>query len=183
MLFVRNCMIQSARSMWAARSAGVALSSRRREMRMSRCGKVKIFCCQSLKASMSGKTMIFLPLRELRRSDVSPDLPPVASHRYWGIIAEQMMAVFSDSTRAMVLSGCWGRRCSPKRHWVSCQSGGSCFLLLSIEWSQLILPGLLGSLILWPVAGLYCMIFPVRHWLSWSICRKMIAWSGVEARR
>ena len=47
---------------------------------------------------MSGKTMIFLPLRELRRSDVSPDLPPVASHRYWGIMAEQMMAVFSDST-------------------------------------------------------------------------------------
>ena len=42
--------------------------------------------------------MIFLPLRELRRSDVSPDLPPVASHRYWGIMAEQMMAVFSDST-------------------------------------------------------------------------------------
>ena len=38
--------------------------------------------------------MIFLPLRELRRSDVSPDLPPVASHRYWGIMAEQMMAVF-----------------------------------------------------------------------------------------
>ncbi len=25
-----------------------------------------------------------------------------------------MMAVFSDSTRATVLSGCWGRRCSPK---------------------------------------------------------------------
>ena len=48
--------------------------------------------------SMWGKTMIFLPLRELRRSDVSPDLPPVASHRYWGIMAEQMMAVFSDST-------------------------------------------------------------------------------------
>ena len=48
--------------------------------------------------SMWGKTMIFLPLRELRRSDVSLDLPPVASHRYWGIMAEQMMAVFSDST-------------------------------------------------------------------------------------
>ena len=96
-------------------------------MRMSRCGKVKIFCCQSLKASMSGKTMIFLPLRELRRSDVSPDLPPVASRRYWGIIAEQMMAVFSDSTRAMILSWCWGRRCSPKRHWVSCQSLGRSF--------------------------------------------------------
>ena len=32
-------MIQSARSMWAARSAGVALSSRRREMRMSKCGE------------------------------------------------------------------------------------------------------------------------------------------------
>ena len=58
---------------------------------------------------MSGKTMIFLPLRELRRSDVSPDLPPVASHRYWGIIAEHMMAVFSDSTRATVLLGCWGK--------------------------------------------------------------------------
>lgn len=42
--------------------------------------------------------MIFLPLRELRRSDVSLDLPPVASLRYWGIMAEQMMAVFSDST-------------------------------------------------------------------------------------
>ena len=42
--------------------------------------------------------MIFLPLRELRRSDVSQDLPPVASHRYWGIMAEQMMAVFSDYT-------------------------------------------------------------------------------------
>ena len=134
---------------------------------MSRCGKVKIF----------------LPLRELRRSDVSPDLPSVASQRYWGIIAEQIMAVFSDSTRAMVLSGCWGRMCSPKRHWVSCQSGGSCFFLLSIEWSQLILPGLLGPLILWPVAGLYCMIFPVRHWPALSICRKMIAWSGVEASR
>ena len=48
--------------------------------------------------SMWGKTMIFLPLRELRRSDVSLDLPPVASHRYWVIMAEQMMAVFSDST-------------------------------------------------------------------------------------
>ena len=119
-------MIQSARSMWAARSAGVALSSRRREMRMSRCGKVKIFCCQSLKASMSGKTKIFLPLRELRRSDVSPDLPPVASHRYWGIMAEQMMAVFSDSTRATVLSECWGRRCSPKRHWVSSDTDRNC---------------------------------------------------------
>ena len=90
LLSFKKSMSQSARSMWAAFSSGVALSSRRWEMRMSRCGK----------------TMIFQPLRELRRSDVSSDLPPVASHRYWGIIAEQMMAVFSDSTRAMVLSGC-----------------------------------------------------------------------------
>ena len=54
------------------------------------------------------------------------DLPPVASQRYWGIRAAQMMAVFSDSTRATVLLGCWGRRCFSKRHWVSCQSLGSC---------------------------------------------------------
>ena len=152
-------------------------------MRMSRCGKVKIFCCQSLKASTSGKTMIFLFLSELSRSEVSPDLPPVASQVYWGMRAELMMAVFSDSTRAIVVSGCWRSRCSPKRHWVSCQSGGSCFFLLSVVWSQLILPGMLGSLIRWPVVGSYCMIFPVRHCPSLSICRNMIAWSGVEARR
>jgi hypothetical protein len=92
--------------------------------------------------------MIFLPLSVESRSEVSPDLPPVASHRYWGMRAELMMAVFSDSTRATVLSGCWDRRCSPKRHWVSCQSLGSWFLLLSVEWSQFILPCWFGSLIL-----------------------------------
>ena len=43
-------------------------------------------------ASTSGKAMILRPLR-----------------------AEHMMAVFSDSTRAIVLSGLAGRRCSPKR--------------------------------------------------------------------
>ena len=58
----RYFISQSARSMWASRSAGVALSSRRREMLIARCGKVKIFCCQSLKASTSGNTMIF-PVR------------------------------------------------------------------------------------------------------------------------
>ena len=103
---------------------------------------------------MSGKTMIFLPLRELRRSDVSPDLPPVASQRYWGIRAAQMMAVFSDSTRATVLSGCWDRRCSPKRHWVSCQSLGSWWRRLRVVWSQLILPGMVSSFMRLPVEGL-----------------------------
>ena len=96
---------------------------------------------------MSGKAVILRPLRTVSRL-LNWDLPPVASQRYWGMRAAQMMAVFSDSTRATVLSWCWGKRCSPKRHWVSCQSGGSCFLLLSTEWSQLILPGLLRSLIL-----------------------------------
>ena len=37
------------------------------------------------------------------------DLPPVASHRYCGMRAEHIMAVFSDSTRGMGLSGCCGR--------------------------------------------------------------------------
>ena len=45
---------------------------------------------------MSGKDMILRPLRIVRRL-LNWDLPPVASHRYWGIIAEQMMAVFADS--------------------------------------------------------------------------------------
>ena len=57
---------------------------------------------------MSGKAMVLRPLRTVSLL-LNWDLPPVASHRYWGIIAEQMMAVFSDSTRATVLSGCWGK--------------------------------------------------------------------------
>ena len=48
---------------------------------------------QSWYASMSGKAMILRPLRTLRRS-LNWDLPPVASHRYWGMRAAQMMAVF-----------------------------------------------------------------------------------------
>ena len=57
---------------------------------------------------MSGKAMILRPLRTVSLL-LNWDLPPVASHRYWGIIAEHMMAVFSDSTRATVLLGCWGK--------------------------------------------------------------------------
>ena len=55
------------------------------------------------------------PLRDARRL-LNWDLPPVASQRYSGMRAEQMIAVFSDSTRATVLSGYFWRRCSPKRH-------------------------------------------------------------------
>ena len=55
-------------------------------------------------ASMSGKTMILRPLRTARRL-LNWDLPPVASHRFLGIRAAQMMAVFSDSTRATVGAG------------------------------------------------------------------------------
>ena len=57
---------------------------------------------------MSGKAMILRPLRTVSLL-LNWDLPPVASHRYWGIMAEQMMAVFSDSTRTTVLLGCWGK--------------------------------------------------------------------------
>lgn len=48
--------------------------------------------------------------------------PDVLEH-----VAEAMTAVFSDSTRATVLALFPGTeiRCSPKRHWVSCQPGGS----------------------------------------------------------
>lgn len=58
----------------------------------------------------------------------------------------QMMAVFSDSTRATGLSGACGRRCSPKRHWVSSQSWGSwpdCFI---IECTRVMRPGTVSSL-------------------------------------
>ena len=65
--------------------------------------------------------MVLRPARTESFSWESCDFPPVASHRYCGISPEQMIAVFSDSTSAMGLSGCCGRRCSPKRHWVSCQ--------------------------------------------------------------
>ena len=57
---------------------------------------------------MSGKAMILRPLRTVSLL-LNWDLPPVASHRDWCIIAEHMMAVFSDSTRATVLLGCWGK--------------------------------------------------------------------------
>ena len=67
------------------------------------------------------------------------DFPPVASHRYCGMSPEQMIAVFSDSTRAMGLSGCCGRRCSPKRHWVSCQDSSRAPDFFRRLWTQLIL--------------------------------------------
>lgn len=67
------------------------------------------------------------------------DLPPVASHRYCGMSPKQMIAVFSDSTRAMGLSRCCGRRCSPKRHWVSCQDSSRVPVFLRRLWTQLIL--------------------------------------------
>lgn len=60
--------------------------------------------------------MVLRPARTDSFSWESCDFPPVASHRYCGISPEQMTAVFSDSTSAMGLSGCCGRRCSPKRH-------------------------------------------------------------------
>jgi len=69
--------------------------------------------------------MVLRPARTESLSWESWDLPPVASHRYCGMRAEHIMAVFSDSTRAMGLSGYWDRRCSPKRHWVSCQDWSS----------------------------------------------------------
>lgn len=83
--------------------------------------------------------MVLRPARTESFSWESWDLPPVASHRYCGMSPEQMIAVFSDSTRAMGLSGCCGRRCSPKRHWVSCQDSSRVPVFLRRLWTQLIL--------------------------------------------
>ena len=107
--------------------------------------------------------MVLRPARTESFSWESWDLPPVASHRYCGMSPEQMIAVFSDSTRAMGLSGCCGRRCSPKRHWVSCQDSSRVPVFLRRLCTQLILNLASGSLIRLPVAGLYFMIFPVRQ--------------------
>ena len=49
--------------------------------------------------------------------------------------------------------------------------------------SQEILPGWVGPFMRFPVVGLYCIILPMRQFPSVSICRKMMDWSGVEARR
>ena len=54
--------------------------------------------------------MVLRPARTESLSWESWDLPPVASHRYCGMRAEHIMAVFSDSTRAIGLSGYWNRR-------------------------------------------------------------------------
>ena len=54
--------------------------------------------------------MVLRPARIDSLSWESWDLPPVASHRYCGMRAERIMAVFSDSTRAIGLSGYWDRR-------------------------------------------------------------------------
>ena len=52
--------------------------------------------------------MVLRPARTDSFSWESCDFPPVSSHRYCGISPEQMIAVFSDSTSAMGLSGCCG---------------------------------------------------------------------------
>ena len=44
---------------------------------------------------MSGKAMVLRPWRTVSLL-LNWDLPPVASHRYWGIRAAQMMAVFDS---------------------------------------------------------------------------------------
>ena len=54
--------------------------------------------------------MVLRPARTESFSWESWDFPPVASHRYCGMRAEHIMAVFSDSTRAIGLSGYWNRR-------------------------------------------------------------------------
>ena len=52
--------------------------------------------------------MVLRPARTEIFSWESWDFPPVASHRYCGMSPEQIIAVFSDSTSAMGLSGCCG---------------------------------------------------------------------------
>ena len=112
--FCFHWMRRSAMSMWALRCSSVAYRWR-----------------------MSLTVMLISAAESF--SWESWDFPPVASHRYCGMSPEQMIAVFSDSTRAMGLSGCCGRRCSPKRHWVSCQDSSRVPVFLRRLWTQLIL--------------------------------------------
>ena len=120
--------------------------------------------------SMWGKTMIFLPLRELRRSDVSPDLPPVASHRYWGIMAEQMMAVFLDSTstkRVLRQISC----CQVKQVWKiliqRSRSEARPYILLLIHFILLFRPSISPLLIE------YFMAFLMGEMSRWTLFTKL----------
>ena len=120
--------------------------------------------------SMWGKTMIFLPLRELRRSDVSPDLPPVASHRYWGIMAEQMMAVFLDSTstkRVLRQISC----CQVKQVWKiliqRSRSEARPYILLLIYFILLFRPSISPLLIE------YFMAFLMGEMSRWTLFTKL----------
>ena len=132
------------------------------------------FSVHSWNPSTSGNATTLRPFRT-RSLSLSCDLPPVASQRYLGIRPAQMTAVFSLSTRATGLSGYSARRCSPKRHWVSCQSSGSCPEVFIRECTQVIRPGVFGSLMRWPVSGSYFIILPVRHRPSLSIWKKIVA--------
>ena len=120
--------------------------------------------------SMWGKTMIFLPLRELRRSDVSLDLPPVASHRYWGIMAEQMMAVFLDSTstkRVLRQISC----CQVKQVWKiliqRSRSEARPYILLLIYFILLFRPSISPLLIE------YFMAFLMGEMSRWTLFTKL----------
>lgn len=79
----------------------------------------------SAKPSTSEKTVSLRFPRTANFSWLICCLPPVASQRCFGIRPAQMIAVYSDSTRATGLLGYLGSRCSPNRHCVSSQSSGS----------------------------------------------------------
>lgn len=98
--------------------------------------------------------MTLLPVRTDSFSWESWDFPPVASHRYCNISPELMIAVFSDSTRAMGSGSCW-RICSPKRHWARCQDSSRVPDFFSRLWPQLILNLASGSLTRFPVVWSY----------------------------
>ena len=128
------------------------------------------YCMIQSARSMWGKTMIFLPLRELRRSDVSPDLPPVASHRYWGIMAEQMMAVFLDSTstkRVLRQISC----CQVKQVWKiliqRSRSEARPYILLLIYFILLFRPSISPLLIE------YFMAFLMGEMSRWTLFTKL----------
>ena len=140
------------------------------------------FWDQISKPSTSGKATIFRPCRT-RSLSPSWDLPPVASQRNLGRMPAQMTAVFSDSTKATVLSGWAESRCSPKRHCVSVQDAGNLPAYLSRECTQSMRCGVAGSLMRWPVWGLYFMILPVRQRPWRSSWKKMTSLSDVTPRR
>ena len=63
--------------------------------------------------------------------------------------------------KTTTLSGCVFNKCSPKRHWDSCQSSANtrCFFnMLCIQFTADVCPPLIRC----PSSGLYCITFPVR---------------------